>query len=259
MQLSLEKLTSPNVKALLADGIETAVLPVGSVEQHGRHGPLGTDSLTAEAVAKGVAERLRALCLPPVWFGVSPHHMDFAGSITVRPEVLSQLIEDILSSLVHHGIQKILIVNGHGGNTAAISTACLRVRERFPKVFVAQSSAWLVLHDVYDELPAELRQDSWRSMVAHGGLFETSVVMALDEGLVDLDQARSYTVERFMQAGDPALSVTAKINELTPHGSAGDPASANREAGRLFLEKTVERLAVKWDAALKTFCTGAGL
>jgi len=255
MLLSLEKLTAPNVKGLIAEGIDTAVLPVGSVEQHGEHCPLGTDSLTADAVAKGVAERLKALCLPPVWFGVSRHHMDFAGSITVRPEVLSQLVEDILSSLVHHGIQKILIVNGHGGNTAAINTACLRVRERFPRVFLAQSSAWLVLHDIYDELPAELRQESWRVMVAHGGLFETSVVMALDEGLVDLDLARPYTVERFVQAGDPALSVTAKINELTPHGSAGDPAGASGQAGRVFLEKTIERLAVKWNAALKTFCS----
>ncbi len=253
MELRLEKLTSPRVKGLIDDGIDTAVVPVGSVEQHGNHCPLGTDSLTAEAVAQGAAERLNALCLPPVWFGVSAHHMDFAGSITVRPEVLAQFVEDILGSLVHHGIKKILIINGHGGNTAAINTACLRVRERHPEVFLAQSSAWLVLHDAYGELPAEVRQDSWRTMVAHGGLFETSVMMALDEEMVNLDQAMAYTVGRFVQAGDPALSVTAKINELTPHGSAGDPTSSSVETGRMFLRMTIEQLVVKWHAALKTF------
>lgn len=254
MELRLEALTSAEVKERINQGSETAVFPVGSIEQHGYHCPLGTDSLIAGAVARGVAERLKALCLPPLWYGVSPHHMDFAGSLTVRPEVMSQMIEDVLGSLIHHGIKKLLILNAHGGNTAAIGTACVRVRQRHPEVFMAQSSVWLALQDVYNELPAEVRQANWRTMIAHGGLFETSVIMALDEALVKLDRAVPNSVDRFVQATDPALSVTTKVNELAECGSAGDPTDSSAEMGRVFLERTIDLIVAKFDAALRTFC-----
>jgi creatinine amidohydrolase len=253
MKLRLEEMTSKKVKALIEQGTDIAVIPAGSVEQHGYHCPLGTDSLIARAVAQGVAERLNAICLPPLWYGVSPHHMDFAGSLTIRPEVLTLLIEDILSSLIHHGIKKILILNGHGGNTAAISTANVNVRGRFPEIFLAQSSVWLALHDVYQDLPQDVQQENWRSLVAHAGFLETSLVMAFDQNLVDLDQAVPMSVDRFVQATDPALSVTANINELTECGSAGDPTASNAEVGRMFLAKTVDQIVSKFDAALKTF------
>jgi creatinine amidohydrolase len=255
MKLLLEKLTTIKVKSLIDQGTHTAVIPVGSVEQHGRHCPLGTDTLTARAVAQGVANQLNAICLPPLWYGVSPHHMDFSGSLTIRAEALTLIIEDILASLIHHGIDKILIVNGHGGNTAAIGTACVNIRDRYPKVFLTQSSLWLALHDVYHELPEEIRQENWRTLVAHAGFLETSMIMALDENLVDLDQAVQMPVDRFVQATDPALSVTARINELTECGSAGDPTVSSEEAGRLFLEKTVDQIIAKYAAALNTFCS----
>jgi len=253
MEKRLEALTSPEVKDRIQRGVETAVWPIGSIEQHGRHCPLGTDGLIAGAIAGGVAGNLEALCLPPLWYGVSPHHMKFAGSLTVRPEVLSQMVEDVLESLIHHGIKEVLILNGHGGNTAAIASACVMVRQRHPKVFLAQSSVWLALHDVYDQLPAEVRQSDWRTMVGHAGLLETSVVMALDEGLVRLDRAVATPVDRFVLATDPALSVTFRMEELTESGSGGDPTTASAEKGRLFIDKSVERIVAKYRQARQAF------
>ncbi len=253
MKLRMEELTTKKVKRLIDQGTHAAVIPVGSVEQHGSHCPLGTDSLIARTVALEVADKLDAICLPPLWYGVSPHHMDFAGSLTIRSEALTMIVEDILTSLIHHGIKKMLVLNGHGGNTPAISTACVNVRGRFPKVFLAQSSAWLALHDVYHELPENVQQENWRTLAAHAGFLETSLVMAFDQNLVDLDQAVPMPVDRFVQATDPALSVTAKINELTECGSAGDPTISTVEAGRLLLEKTVDQIVAKFEEALKTF------
>lgn len=253
MELDLVRLTSPEAKALIDQGIDTAVFPVGAVEQHGPHGPLGTDGLLSRYVARKVAEQLNALCLPPLWFGVSSHHMDFSGSLTLRPEVLAQVIEDVLNSTIHHGIRKILILNGHGGNTAAIHTACTHVRNRLPEVFLAQSSLWLALHDVYHELPAHVRQESWRFMVAHAGYLETSMLMALDKDLVKLDKARKMPIEPFVQASDPALSVTVKMKEMSACGSGGDPTVSDAETGRMFLEKTVAQITGKYSDALAAF------
>ena len=127
------------------------------------------------------------------------------------------------------------------------------VRLTSPEVFLAQSSVWLALHDIYHELPVEVRQDNWRTMVAHAGYLETSMLMALDERLVKLDQARKMPIEPFVQASDPALSVTAKMKELSECGSGGDPTVSDAETGRMFLEKTVERITTKFRAALESF------
>lgn len=258
MENRLEALTWDEVKQRIDTGIDTAVFPIGSVEQHGYHCPLGTDSLIADAVARGVAERINALRLPPLWFGVSSHHMSFAGSLTVRPEILSGMIEDVLESLIHHGIRKVLIFNGHGGNTAAISMACIKERGRHHDVFIAQSGVWLALYEIYHELPKEIQQANWRTMIAHGGLFETSVVMALDETLVKLDRAVPTPVDRFVQASDPAFNVTTKVQELTDCGSAGEPTDSSAKKGRMFLEKTIDLIVAKFNAALITFYSDIG-
>ena len=138
MELRLEALTWQEAKERIEQDTEIAVFPIGSMEQHGHHGPLGTDSMIADAVAKDVAKRLNALSLPPLWYGISSHHMSFSGTITVRPEAICHIIEDILNSLIQHGIKKILILNGHGGNTPSIRIACDKVRQRHPKVFLTE-------------------------------------------------------------------------------------------------------------------------
>lgn len=253
MELSLENLTSPEVEEKIQDGMDTAVFPIGAIEQHGGHGPLGTDGYISRAIAQGVATKIKAFCLPPLWYGVSAHHMHFAGSLTIRPKVLADLVEDILESLIHHGIRKILIISGHGGNNPAIHSGCTTVRYRHPEAFLVTSSAWLALRDIYESLPPHIRQENWRTMIAHGGLFETSVVMAVKDGIVKMDRAVAVSVDKYVQATDPAMSLTFLATELSECGSTGDPLGSGPELGKMFLEESVSIIAAKFFKALKVF------
>src|SRR4026207_1310988 len=99
-----EELSAPEIAALDRDAT-VVVLPLGSVEQHGRHMAVGTDTLLAHTLAVTVAERLagRGAVLPPPWYGFSAHHMRFAGTVTLRAETLMAVVEDIAASVVEHG------------------------------------------------------------------------------------------------------------------------------------------------------------
>ena len=115
-----EELTSAEIGALDRDRA-VVILPLGSVEQHGNHLPIGTDTMLAEAVSRAAAEASGGtVVMPPPWYGFSAHHMRFPGSITLRAETLLALVEDVVASLVRHDFRRILIVNGHGGNNGLI-------------------------------------------------------------------------------------------------------------------------------------------
>jgi creatinine amidohydrolase len=182
--------------------------------------------------------------------------MEFAGSLTIRPSVFADLVEDVLESLIHHGIKNVLILNGHGGNTASIDTARTMVHYRHPEVFTVLSSVWVALQDVYQDLPPEVRQENWRTMIAHGGLFETSVIMAVEEGMVKLDLAVPVSVDKYVLATDPALKVTVSMKDLSEIGSNGDPHGSSPEVGRMFVEKSVEIITEKYLKAKEVFRPG---
>ena len=118
----LERCTWQEVEAYLetARGI---LLPVGSTEQHGPNGLIGTDAICAELVARGVGEATGALVAPTLNFGMAQHHMAFRGTMTLRPQTLLAVLVDLLNSLAHHGFERCLVINGHGGNMATIMAA----------------------------------------------------------------------------------------------------------------------------------------
>ncbi len=99
------------------------IIPIGSTEQHGPNGLIGTDHLDAEFVAKGVGDQIGCLIAPTLTIGMSQHHLGFAGSITLRPSTLIALVGDVVTSLVKHGFERFLFINGHGGNVATVTAA----------------------------------------------------------------------------------------------------------------------------------------
>ena len=113
--MRLDRLTWPEVGAYLdrANGI---LLPVGSTEQHGPNGPLGTDALCPEAVGQVAAERLGILVAPTLALGVAPYHMAFPGTITLSPETFQAVLRETVGSLARHGFAHVYVLNGHGGN-----------------------------------------------------------------------------------------------------------------------------------------------
>ena len=108
------------------------IIPIGSTEQHGPNGLIGTDHLDAEFVAKGVGDEIGCLVAPTLTIGMSQHHLGFTGSITLRPSTLIALVGDVVTSLMKHGFERFLFINGHGGNVATVTAA-------FDEVYAASS------------------------------------------------------------------------------------------------------------------------
>jgi creatinine amidohydrolase len=97
------------------------IIPIGSVEQHGPNGLIGTDHLTAEVVARGVGERIGCLVAPTLAYGMSQHHLGFTGSATLKPSTLMLVVRDVVQSLAVHGFRRFFFINGHGGNIASVT------------------------------------------------------------------------------------------------------------------------------------------
>ena len=128
MQLQMQ--TWAEVEDYLARST-TIIIPIGSTEQHGPNGLIGTDALTAQYIARGVGEQTQTLVTPPIAVGVAQHHMAFAGSMTLRPSTMVQVIRDYVTSLAHHGFDRFFFLNGHGGN---ITTARAAFQEIYGEV-----------------------------------------------------------------------------------------------------------------------------
>jgi creatinine amidohydrolase len=99
------------------------VVPVGSVEQHGPNGLIGTDHLDAEFVAKGLGDAIGCMVAPTLAYGMSQHHLGFAGSATLRPSTMMLVVRDVVVSLSRHGFERFFFINGHGGNVATVTAA----------------------------------------------------------------------------------------------------------------------------------------
>ena len=101
----------------------TAIMPIGSTEQHGPNGLTGTDAVTAEEIAYAVGEATNLMVVPTISVGMAQHHMAFTGSMTLRPSTMISVIGDYVNSLAHHGFDRFYFINGHGGNSATIEAA----------------------------------------------------------------------------------------------------------------------------------------
>jgi creatinine amidohydrolase len=240
-----EELTSPDVDALDRDRT-VVMLPLGSVEQHGRHMPLGTDTLLAHAVSLAAAEADgNAVVLPPPFYGFSAHHMRFAGSVTLRPETLMAIAEDIVTSAVRHGFRRILIVNGHGGNTGVIDVLSAMLGRRH--VGRARIAA-LTYFTLARETIAALRQSRTGGM-GHACEFETAMMLHVDPSLVHMDRAAVL----YPETGSAYLSTDLLLGsavrtyldfaDLSPTGTLGDPSFATRETGEVFFNAAAGSLS----------------
>ena len=218
-----------------ADG-SVVVVPVGSVEQHGEHLPVATDTILAEAIADLGAERVAddfpILVTPPIWTGNSPHHMAFGGTISIDVHGLLDLLERVAESVLENGFDAILFVNGHGGNHATIGDATSSIGDSHPDAQVLGVSYFYLAGEFIDEI-----RESDAGGMAHAGEFETSLMLYYRPDLVDEDamyaQPREEPYERAktdMFDSDP-LMIYRSFEEHSDSGAVGDPQLASAEKG----------------------------
>jgi creatinine amidohydrolase len=218
---------------------QLALLPAGSIEQHGPHLPLDTDLAVAEALAHRLETDLgdAAVLCPPIPYGISEHHMGFAGTLTLRPDTFAGVVLDVVESLAHWGVRRVLVVNGHGGNIDALRLVS-RTARRDPESMVA-AVMWAQL--AADEIAAAVRSASY----GHACEVETSVVMALSPDRVLYDRIAESAGRRSADAmiDPPAALVDQAVymEELTDDGALGDPRLASPELGRRVVETAYGR------------------
>ena len=238
----LGELTWPDVKDFLAvHGV--AVVPVGSCEQHGPHLPIDTDAYDAFWLSLKAAEKAQCtIVVPPLNYGVSLHHMDFPGTVTLSPYTLEQVAYEVVYSLTKHGFKKILFENGHGGNTPALEAAVQRIK--------ADTNAFVVI-DTVSLIPDFIEKFIENPYDAHAGEFETSTTLANRENFVVKERIKKpkiklpdskYTKIGLKETG-PKVSWGFRTKEISETGVIGDPTKASKEKGETAWKLAIERLA----------------
>jgi creatinine amidohydrolase len=235
----LEDAVWPEVEAALAAGRRTALIGLGSIEQHGPHLPLGTDTWIAEALARGLASRLDdAVALPPLAFGCAREHLDFPGTLHVEPDTLEAILGDLMRSLHRHGFERAFVWTAHGGNFDALKEMRERVRRRAAPLEVAIA---LDLDRVASMQATVVRAAGFDSAAAgpHAGEYETSLIAALRSGSVRraaLEAGRRVSAEEAQGLFYPSLRANA------PKGVLGDPIAACADRGLDYLEAWLDLL-----------------
>ncbi len=175
MARGLQRLTWTKVKRLVPETINTILLPIGTVEAHGA-AALGTDNIIPETLARMTAERVNALIAPTLNYGITRSLYQYPGSMTIRPEHFAPFVADILTSLVDRRFKHIIILNGHGGNNAALKDAAYAVHYQ-RQAFIAVVHWW--------QLTADLTKEYFGEAGGHAALDETACLQAIDPALVD--------------------------------------------------------------------------
>lgn len=223
----LRQMTWRDAKAAFATA-RVALVPVGSTEQHGPHMTLDTDSAIADAFARKIGEALgdAAVLCPTINLGMSEHHLAFAGTLTLRAPTLLGLIADVVESLAHHGLRRVLLVNGHGGNQDALRLAAREASRNGTSEVAALM--WAVLAaDLIAQRAATNRH-------AHACDIETSVALAIAAHVVLPDRIEPpapLPTERPLAEPGGRYDIPVKFENWTTNGALGDPRLATRELG----------------------------
>jgi creatinine amidohydrolase len=235
--------TWPDVEAYLKQSVGI-IIPIGSTEQHGPNGLIGTDAICAEAVARGVGEATGALVAPTIAVGMAQHHLAFTGSMTLRPSTLIAVVRDNIVSLARHGFRRFYFVNGHGGNIATVNAA-------FSEVYAETSMA-----DGGNRPTLKCRLRNWWEVAAVRQL--TKELYGNSEGSHATPSEVSLTWHVYPQAArpmmlEPPIAPTGDFADSDdyrrnfPDGRIGsNPGLASAEAGQRFLAAAVDGLAADY-------------
>ncbi|WP_411967870.1 creatininase family protein [Haloferax sp. YSSS75] len=217
---------------------DLAVLPVGSTEQHGPHAPLGTDFLNAESVAEAGVEAFDGdvVVAPTIPVGIAEEHRAFDGTLWVSPDTFRAYVRETIESLAYHGFDRVVVVNGHGGNVDALAEVCRRISRT--------GDAYAVAFTWFDAV-GDHSQD-----MGHAGPLETALLRHTHPELVRedrIEEAREGAADRWGEWVS-GVNLAHDSDEFTDNGVVGDPADGGAARGEELESLAADALATLLDA-----------
>jgi len=222
--MNIDELYDPEFRKLIKSKKLTAIIPVGSIEQHGAHLPISTDSDIVTEIASRLAKKCGFIVFPTISYGVSLEH-DPLFNVSLRQQHLNRILGDIIGSLLSMQIKKVIILNGHHGNLRAIDTVMANVKR------VSKLSYWHFMKHEFD----------------HAGFVETSLMLAISNK-VKMKKAKKGLITKGLSEDE-----VKRIGELsaepggfpkvTKNGVWGDPTGATKKNGQKLIVEIVRNLA----------------
>ena len=239
LPLRLDLLTWTEVEEYI-DNCKAIILPIGSTEQHGPTGAIGTDALTAQSVAYEISIRSGVIVAPTQPYGMAEHHLGFPGTMSLKPSTLLNLIHDLLLSLAMHGFERIFIVNGHGGNIATIKSAfaqayrsVIRMNLLEANSFRCKLSNWFMVPEVF----TQAKDFYGDSEGQHATPSEIAVTLHLEPMLLK----KQFALPKPSPAGP--IYDYQDFRRRYPDGRMGsDPFLAQPKDGKILLDKAATAL-----------------
>jgi creatinine amidohydrolase len=236
----LEQLSWPGLQAAAAVEGSTLVLPIGAMEQHGPHLPMGTDGLFAEAVLDQVLKRLPIDL--PLWrlpaqpYGFSPEHLGFPGTVSLKSEAMLLNLKAVALMAADAGFRRLVFFNGHGGQIALLQVAAREIQQELPQLAVLPWFLWSGAASVLELIP-----EPERSSGLHAGRLETSLMLALYPHLVGpLPAPEPLPQPPLGLSLEGAVPSAWQTRCISTNGVVGDPTGANATEGKLLFEGLVQ-------------------
>ncbi len=233
----LPEMTWPEAKEALAQA-KVALVPVGSFEQHGPNGTFEVDTGRAYGFGKLLAARTHpdTILAPAINLGVSYHHMNFPGTITLRPETFMAAVYDVVWSLQQHGLERFLILNGHGGNTASLGVSIVKLRQE-----LGVKVAWTSFTSLGREV---IKERVLSDPAGHACEGEISQALFLAPHTVRREalapgEFKGYPYRNLGQGY--SLAYAYRFDEITANGALGDATQASEELGQAIVEAALEK------------------
>ena len=214
----------PDLRKRIEKKKQIAIIPVGSIEQHGPHLPISTDSDIVTEIAFRLSEKINGLLLPTISYGISNEHFPFFN-LSVKKSTLSKILDDVCESLIKNGISRILIINGHYGNLDSLRGFEKKNSRRKIKIF----SYWKYMSREFD----------------HAGNVETSMMLAISKNVNMKKAKKGFDTEGMSKQEISRINKLAQKSfpKVTGNGVWGDPTKSSAKLGREIIKEVVDNLA----------------
>lgn len=249
MLRELDRMTFDEVEAYLKTGPGIIILPLGSTEEHGPHGPMGTDTFAARIVCRGVAERLDAILAPAVPFGMCFDQRHFKGTIALKPSTFAFLLKEICQNFIRDGYRLVLAISGHRGNDHAaicgLQEAAYDSDTHVLYMSYQDANKGRLAEIVGPEAAKHIRPDDLKyGADGHGGSIELSIAEAHAHDSIRMDKRKKPDRGPADMLRSFPFKAVLNIEEMAPtDGFFGDPSIVSQGLGERVVEKTAEKIA----------------